>query len=225
VTSSDSTEFQNETIYHFDFNCAGLVTDILDSLVFSETAIDEKFRDAVVALNARKLSSDIYDHDMELIASRFTINLPLTTRYSALVSFATAVAWCAEYFNTHLKFPQRQKPKADCFGLYRLQYLNKTTSFGGDKALRNYRNLVIVRDTIVHNAGIQRTSSRAKSPDLLLRAVNALPGFSLRDDLFIWFGNRKFIMIEKGALEPHISTMAELLTALNKAADEAGLLE
>lgn len=225
MTSFDLPEFLTKTFYFFDAYCGGLVTDIRDFLVVSETVIDEKFHDAVVALNARKLSSDRHDYDMELITLRFTINLPLTIRYSALVSFTTGVAWCAEYLNTHLKLPQRQKPKADCFGLYRLQYLNKKTSLGRDKTLRNYHNLVIVRNSIVHNAGIQRATSRAKSPDVLLEAINALPGLSLRDDLFIWFGNRKFVMIERGALEPHIGDMAELLTALNKAADEAGLLE
>jgi hypothetical protein len=55
-------------------------------------------------------------------------------------------------------------------------------------------------------------------------AVRALAGFSIRDDLFVWFGNSKFVTIERGALEPYVSDMATFLPALNKAADEAGLL-
>jgi hypothetical protein len=161
---------------------------------------------------------------LEYIKFRFERNLPMTTRYAALASLTTGVAWCAEYLNTHLKLPQRKKPRAACFGLYRLQYLNEKTSLGRYTTLQNYRNLVIVRDSIVHNAGILRTTSRTKSDALLPDAVRALRGFSLRDDLFVWFGKSKFVAIERDALEPYISDIAAFLPALNKAADEAGRL-
>jgi hypothetical protein len=39
------------------------------------------------------------------------------------------------------------------------------------------------------------------------------------------FGKSNFVSIQRGALEPYISEMATFLPALNKAADEAGLLK
>jgi hypothetical protein len=133
------------------------------------------------------------------------------------------VAWCAEFLTTHLK-QQSQKLSDKRCGLKRLRYLNDKTSLGRDTTLQNYSNLVIVRDIIVHNAGILRSTSRPNSPDPLPDAVCALPGFSIRDDLFVWFGKSKFVTIERDALEPYIKDIATFLPALNKAADEAGLL-
>jgi hypothetical protein len=115
VAQLDLTEFLNQTYYFFDFYCAGLVVDVRDSLIFSEDNIHAKFCDAVHALNKKTLSPDVYEHDLEQITLRFKINLAMNARYSALVSFVTGVAWCAEYFATHVKDPLQAK--ADCFGL------------------------------------------------------------------------------------------------------------
>ena len=183
VTSLNEREFLTKTHYFFDFYCGALVTDVLDCLMFAEGTIDEKFRSDVQALQAKDLSPDLYDHCLENIKARFEIGLPTTTRYSALLSLTTGVAWCAEFLTTHLKQPQKLSA-ARC-GLKRLQYLNDKTFLGRDTTLKNYSNLVIVRDSIVHNAGILRITSRAKSPDPLPDAVCALPGFSIRDDLFV----------------------------------------
>ena len=123
MTSFNQTEFLSETHYFFDSYCGALVTDVLDSLIFSEVNIDEKFRSDVEALRAKDLSPDLYEHCLKSTKARFEIGLPTTTRYSALVSLTTGVAWCAEFLTTHLKQPQKLSA-ARC-GLKRLQYLKR----------------------------------------------------------------------------------------------------
>ena len=148
--------------------------------------------------------------------ARFTVSLPTRVRYSALVALITAVDWSAEFLAQNARFKLPKLRRRNNRGLHVLRCFNERASLGRDTTLRNYENLVIVRNAIVHGSGIKRQSEEPE----LLSAVNSLDGFSIEP--VVWLG--ECVTINRRALEPYVTEMAELLPALYKAADAKGLL-
>lgn len=215
MTAFDPKEFLTRKYYATDFGV--MVSDVLDFLEFSERNIDWQYRSECQTLRRRALDDDYFDHLMTNVAKRFTVSLPTRIRYSAIVGLITAVDWSAEFLaaNALLKLPK--SPPRTNRGLHVLKCFNERTSLGRDTTLQNYANLVIVRDAIVHGSGIKRQNKEKE----LLSAVNFLGnGFSIES--VVWLG--ECVTIKRGALEPHITEMAELLPALYKAASAKGLV-
>jgi hypothetical protein len=95
--------------------------------------------------------------------------------------------------------------------------LQQRTGVGNANLVKDYEALVCVRNCIAHSAGIEE---HYEFRDQLAAAVNRLTGFTL--DNWHFFG--KHVCIERGALNPYVRKIGELIAALHKAAHERGLL-
>jgi hypothetical protein len=215
MTAFDPKEFLTRKYYATDF--VVIVSDVLAFLEFSERNIDWQYRSECQTLRRRALDDDYFDHLMATLDHRFTVSLPTRVRYSAIVGLITAVDWASEFLADNAHFTLPKSPPRTNRGLHILKCYNEKTSLGRDTTLHNYANLVIVRDAIVHGSGIKRQS---KENDLLSAVTLLGDGFSIEP--VAWLG--ECVTIKRGALEPYIKEMAELLPALYKAADEKGLV-
>jgi len=77
--------------------------------------------------------------------------------------------------------------------------------------------LVEVRNAVVHHGGIVDNYHK---PKVLEKAVDALKGFSITD----WHFLGECIKIDRGALDPYIEHMSQLLENIHKTAHEGELL-
>jgi hypothetical protein len=215
----DPEEFLKRKYYATDVVVT--VSDVSDFLEFSERNIDWQFKSECQTLRRRAtiedIPSDYYDHLLENVTHRFTVSLPTRVRYSALVALTTAVDWSTKFLKASANFALANAPPRTNTGLHILRCFNEKTSMGQDTTLNNYANLVTIRTAIVHSGGVKPEGKKFGAD--LLSAVKALRGFCI--DHLPWLG--ECVTIERGALEPYVTEMAELIPALYRAADEKGL--
>lgn len=218
----DPEEFLNTPIYAFDFQF--MIGDVKDFLEFSENNIDLQYQCELQAIAHRKdwnqFPSDYREHLEENVNHRFRVSLPLRIRYGAVLAFITSVEWSVKFLNEGALFPVSEKTKQDKTNhtVKVLKELSARTQLPAQSTIEAYEALVNVRNCIVHSAGILRTY---QFKDTLPDSVARLHGFSLEN----WhiFGNH--VCIERGALNPYIDLMEELVIDLHRTMSEKGLMQ
>jgi hypothetical protein len=177
---------------------------------------------------------------LEAAEYRFTVALPMQIRYAALGALTSTTEWAARFFQSDWK-PQlprdfvpdvtvrdgdsiaRTKPKnlrhPEATVPLLLEYFTTTLSRAKTAILVDYPHLVVVRNAVVHYSGVVSNLTETKLQDLK-KAIDTLKGFSITDCHLA----SKRVQIERGALDPYIEGMLQLLTDINTAANERGLL-
>ena len=209
----------NQTHYALDF--IERLNSIEDFLALSEHTFDWQLR--VELQRIQKLDEDKFpipkDFDprsyrtelMENAKERFTVTLPTFLRRTALMAFTSAVEIAAIDLKNDTKASfklnfKQIKSKNDVVMIMKI--FNDRLSLNGDKLLADFRNLVTVRNYLVHN--------RCDRKNNIDGAVNALgPRFRIL--------RGKQVYIEHGALEPHISRMKDFIPKLREACHLNGL--
>ena len=210
----DLERLLNEPIYAFDFQ--SMIGDVEDFLDFSERNIEWQYRRELQHIGRRTEVEELppgYKEHLETNAEhRFKVSLPLRVRYGAVIALTTSVEWSIQFLVKHLEVLLKCNKT-----VHALLELQRRTALGRDDLVRDYKALVCVRNCIAHCAGIE---AHYRNRAQLVKAVERLNGFSL--DRWHHFGTH--VCIERGALNPYVRKMGELVVALHKAAHEQGLL-
>lgn len=215
----DLERLLNEPIYAFDFQY--MIGDVEVFLDFSESNIEWQYRrelrDIDRALNASDYPREYGEHLKDNAAHRFNVSLALRVRYAALVALTTSVEWSIQFLVERLKNPIGPKPKRCNETVHALRELQQRTGAGTADTVHDYERLVFLRNCIAHHAGIVEHDNYG---DQLPDTVKGLAGFTLDD----WHLFGRHVCIEKGALNPYIRQIGELIVALHKTAHEQGLV-
>jgi len=216
----DLNRFFNEPVYAFDFQL--MVGDIGDFLEFSESNVEWQLRRELLSIQRQaeteNLPAGYIEHLETNTKHRFSVSLPLRIRYGALITLITSVEWSVGFLSKQLKIPLAAKPKGRNETVHTLIELCARAGVDERIALSDYEALVQVRNCIVHNAGIKQ---RYQHHGALAISVTRLKGFCLGN----WHFFGEHICIEKGALNPYINAMGQLIVALHKACHSQGLVK
>lgn len=212
----DLERLLNEPIYAFDFQF--MIGDIGDFLDFSETNMELQYGQELLSIKQQAEVEEFpngYREHLETNAEhRFKVSLPLRVRYGAVIALATSVEWSVKFLTSRLRNPLMPTSKGQNDTVYALIEINKRTSSNKNDVISDYETLIHIRNCIAHNAGIVDHEALATS-------ITRLRGFSL--DNWHFFG--KHVCIEKGALNPYIDALGQLIVTLHKACHEQGLLK
>jgi hypothetical protein len=215
----DPEKFMHEPIYAFNFQF--MIGDVEDFLDFSENNIEWQYRREFQDIQRRSVKEDFppgYKEHLERNAEhRFKVSLPLRVRYGAVLALTTSVEWSVGFLEDRLKNRLSATPSNMNKTVHALRELDQRTSLGKFEVIKDYESIVQIRNCIAHSAGIEKHYKfRRKLP----AAVGRLGGSSLGN----WHFFGKHICIDKGALNPYIEAMANLLVTLHKACYEQEIL-
>jgi hypothetical protein len=200
-----------------------MIGDVKDYLEFSEMNIDWQYRRELQAIRRiaeraeTELEQSYTDHLGTNAEHRFMVSLPLRVRYGAVVALTTSVEWSVRYLVERLQQPLSQPAQSRNGTVHALFELDARAKMGKTEGVRDYEALVHVRNCIAHNAGIEKDYRFRQH---LPTAIGRLAGFSLGS----WHLFGKHVCIDRGALNPFIDAMGELVVELHKACHEQGLI-
>ncbi|SRR5258708_27240759 len=218
MSDFDAEKFLNEVHYAWGFQY--MIGDVEDFLDFSEANIEWQYRRELQAIDREIRSGgfpDGYKEHLETNAEhRFKVSLPLRIRYAAVVTLATSVEWSVEYLIKTLKEPISAVTEQRNKTVHALFELSSRTSLGRTNVIQDYEALVHVRNCIAHSAGIEE---HYRFRNQLPAAIARLKGFSLGNQHFLG----THICIERGALNPYIRDIGQLVVDLHRATHEGGL--
>lgn len=194
----------------FDFRT--MIGDVKDFLEFSELNLDWQFRrelQMISASNAEDYEPGERDALQESVEHRFQVSLPLKVRYGALISFITSVEWAMQILTEKAINKPPKPPVQRNITVHRLAELGSYAGLDVNRPVADFEALVIVRNCIVHSAGIEE---QYKYRDSLAAAIDRLDGFSI--DQWHFFG--KHICISRCALEPYIENMTQVFVEIHR---------
>ncbi|MBB3011302.1 MULTISPECIES: hypothetical protein [Cupriavidus] len=110
---------------------------------------------------------------------RFDIGFSQTVRYAGLISFMTSVEWCMRLFANRLSSPPPIEPKEENEAVHVLNYLNSKIAHRLTREIQTLRQIVTVRNCVVHAAGVI-SSYRYQAE--VRTALASLEGFRVSDD-------------------------------------------
>lgn len=214
----DPEVFLDTPIYAFDFQF--MIGDVKDFLEMSELNIAWQYRRELQAIAQRTDFGDYpqgYREHLEDNANyRFRLSLPLRVRYGALAAFVTSVEWSVLLLNKQAREPVPERRRVN-HAVEVLRKLSERAGLFAKSSIRDYKALVNVRNCVAHSAGLV-DSYRHK--DELCDSVNTLNGFSIAN----WQFMGDHITIERGALEPYVDAMRQLIIDLHRTLHERDLL-
>jgi hypothetical protein len=231
MTDFDPAALLRQVQYAWSFRV--MLSDIKDFLALSEHTIDWQLlaeRQSIrrqAELNSFGFddnhSADMHrDQLTESAEHRFTVALPMQIRYAAFVALTNTTEWAMRSLQKRWTQPlpttpmNLRNPEMTASSL--LAYFAKSTSLSTTNVVSDYPCLVEVRNAVVHNGGVV---NNYRKPNKLKKAVDALNGFHI-SKWHVWWD--ECIRIDRGALDPHIDGMSQLLHDIHKIADETGLL-
>lgn len=194
----------------FDFRA--MISDVKDFLEFSELNLDWQLRrelQAISASNAEDYEPSRRDALRESAEHRFQVSLPLKVRYGALISLIISVEWAMMALTEKAIYKPPKTPERRNVTVHRLAQLGSHAGLDVNRSVADLEALTIVRNCIVHSAGIEE---QYKYRDSLASAVDHLEGFSI--DQWHFFG--KHIFINRCALEPYIDSMTEVVVEIHR---------
>jgi len=221
VTDLDAERLLNEP--HYGWSLQYLIGDVEDFLDFSESNIEWQYRAELQRIRRECETGDWPEGYREHLESnaehRFTVSLPLRVRYAAIVALVTSVEWYVGRLNRLLKVPLPKKPDALNSTVHALLELQNRTHVGERHTVEDFEALVHLRHCIAHSAGIEE---HYKYRSQLAASVARLGGVSIENWHFL---DGKHIAISKGALNPYIRHIGDLIVAIERAAYEQALLQ
>jgi hypothetical protein len=135
-----------------------------------------------------------------------------------VIGLTTSLEWSIHLLVQRFKVSLSKKPTGRNKTVHALFELQRRTGVESADLVLDYEALVHVRNCIAHSAGIEE---HYKFRDELAAAVNRLIGITLDN----WHFLGRHVCIERGALNPYVQKMGELIVALHRAAHEQDLLK
>jgi hypothetical protein len=175
----------NEPIYSWDVS--SLLAGIVDFLEFSEGNITWQREREVRRAKQEAEGLEFEPQDAHLLPQareqiiesaelRFDIGLSQSVRYAGLVTYVTAIEWCAKLFASRLFASLPRKPNRKNEAVHVLEYLNNKVAHRLTREVDVLRQIVFIRNCTVHAAGLVKGD---KHETEIRQAVAAVPGFGL----------------------------------------------
>ncbi|MDT8843673.1 hypothetical protein [Paraburkholderia fungorum] len=163
LTSEQLQRLLDEPIYSWDV--CNLLSGTVDFLAFSESNLVWQRRRELQRARERANALEFEPEDGHLLPQareqiiesaelRFDIGLSQSVRYAGLISFVTAVEWCMCLFAKRLSSPLPVKPKGESEVVHTLNHLNGKVMYRLTGEVQILREIVIIRNCIVHAAGV-----------------------------------------------------------------------
>jgi hypothetical protein len=193
-----------------------MLTDIDYFLNFSERNIELQYISEQQSIERRANDDEFAIKDENLARAyreslvahtqrRFTIMLPTQIRYASLSAMTSAIDWTARFYQKSWKpKPPKNLRNPEITALRLLEYFDTTLMLNKAEVLKDYQNLLEIRNAVVHSSGLVHNYHR---PKVLKKAVEQLKGFSIvnRDPI------GECVQIDQYALPPYIHSMSWLL--------------
>ena len=125
---------------------------------------------------------------------RFDFGLSQSVRYVGLVAYVTCVEWGARVFMARLAQPLPKKPVGKNESVHTLEHLNKNVAGRLAREIETYRQVVFIRNYVVHSAGLVKGDKHEVE---IREALNSIAGFGVSTEGFLG----ESIHIEEGAVE------------------------
>jgi hypothetical protein len=227
LTQAELDRLLNQPIYSWD--TATMLSGVVDFLEFSEGNLSwqrqrevQKAREegATVEFDPpdEHLTGQYRFQLIEAAEHRFDVSLSQSIRYGGLVAFITVVEMCAKTFAQRLTKSIPKVPDGENEHIHLLVYLNQESSSGCDGDISDLKNLVYVRNCIVHAAGLVERHKFGREIREIVRALN---GFAIWDEDFLGTS----IRVEKGAVENYAKRATEWVPKLHERCVTIGILK
>ncbi len=227
LTQADLDRLLNQPIYNWDTST--MLSGVVDFLEFSENNLSwqrereiKKARDEAATVEFAPPDEHLVDqYRSQLIEAaeyRFDVSLSQTIRYSGLVAFVTSVELCAKAFEKVLNVAISKAPKGENEHVHLIAELNRKSSSGFENDIADIRNLVFVRNCLVHAAGF---IARYEFESEVRNIVKSLVGLTVWNEDFLGTS----IRIDKGAVERYGKRATEWLPKLHERCAEQGMLK
>ncbi|ALE55202.1 MULTISPECIES: hypothetical protein [Paraburkholderia] len=188
LTSEQLQHLLDEPIYSWDV--CNLLSGTVDFLAFSESNLVWQRRRELQRARERANALEFEPEDGHLLPQareqiiesaelRFDIGLSQSVRYAGLISFVTAVEWCMCLFAKRLSSPLPVKPKGESEVVHTLNHLDGKVRYRLTGEVQTLREIVIIRNCIVHAAGVIRSYRYEEG---VRKALASLNGFRVFDD-------------------------------------------
>ena len=213
----------------FSIDTSQMLSGVIDFLTLSEANLIQlrscAIRDAEIKGEDFKFESEneyfAGQYQTQLVDAaeyRFDVSLSQRVRYAGLVAFITSIEWCAKALEARLVSPISRKRGAENGHVHFFTELCQRCSFDTDDKIADLKNLVILRNCIVHTAGFVK---EFKYADDIPAAVNALKGFGIWDENKLGLT----IRIDVGAVESYAKAACNWVPALEKCCVENRVLK
>lgn len=220
MKNKDYEKFINTPISVLDFTF--MVSDLIDFLNFSESNISWQKRSEIQSIERRFERNEINDEDryhlIENVNYRFDVSLTLQLRYAALISLVTSVEWAVSVIALKITEKIPKEPREKNKTVFILEHINSLSGSSQDEEIRNFEDLVKVRNSIAHSSGIEKY---AKYPQQLSEAVNRLCGFSLEEWNFLGV----HVCILKDSIEKYANEIERSIIKIYIALGESNYLK
>lgn len=227
LTKEELDRLIDEPIYSWDVR--RLLGGIIDFLDFTEGQLAWQRRGEIrkAAEKARAtefeppdeaLNASYKDHLIEAAQYRFDAGLCQNVRYSGFIAYIGILDLCSVLFSKRCATSIPTKPRGKSEAAHVFSYLNEQCGCGLDAQLKEFQDLVFVRNCIAHTSGLVDPYKHAHD---LRRAATTLRGISLRADPVL--GER--VYIDKGAVEGFASEALKWVPFLDKACTEKAILK
>jgi hypothetical protein len=164
------------------------------------------------------LEGQYRQHLIEGVEYWFDVSLSQRIRYAGLVAFVTSLEWSSKGLAKYFTKKRPKTPRSENRHVHFLAHLNELASSGFEIQIEELRNLVRVRDCVVHSAGFLEGEKRYDHD--IRGAVKSLKGFSIWKENYLGTS----IHIEKGALEVYAGKAKDWIPKLVERCVKIGLI-
>lgn len=205
LTKEELDRLLSQPMYTWDIST--MLSGVVDYLEFSEENLSwqkrreikyakEEGDSAIFEEKDAHLAPSYRSQLIEAVEYRFDVTLSQTVRYGGLTAFITTIELCAETFYKSLAKRYTKAPKGENKHVYLLAKLITDCGASYNNEIDDIKNLVYVRNCIVHAAGLL---DRYQYKDQIFAIVETLDGFSVWSDNYLGAS----VHIEKGAIEKY----------------------
>jgi len=203
LTKEELDKLLSQPMYTWDITT--MLSGVVDYLEFSEenlawqrrreTKIAKTDGDNAIFEEEHAHLADSYKTQLiESAEYRFDVTLSQSVRYGGLTAFITTIELCAETFSKGLTSSYPKTPDGENKNIHLLTCINSEADANYKSDINNLKNLVFIRNCIVHASGLL---DRYKYKDEIIKTLHNLNGFSVWSDNYLGTS----IHIEKGAIE------------------------
>ncbi len=225
LSKEEMDRLLNQPIYSWD--TSQMLGEVISFLEFSEENLAWQYRRELRKADEESKAAfppghehyhSYRQHLLGNVEYGFDVSLSQRIRYAGLVAFLTTVEWFAKAMKRRLPETVSLPKEVENENINVLQYLNSRISAGFDERIADVRNLVYVRNCVVHAAGFV---NEYRHGDALKHAVQQLRGFSIWEENYLGTS----IKIERGAVDAYAKEASEWLPKLDQVSTERGILK
>jgi hypothetical protein len=226
LTQGDLDRLLDQTIFAWDTST--MLSGVIGFLEFSESNLSWQRRREMKkaeheADTARfepgdeHLEGQYRQHLIDNVAYGFDVSLSQRVRYAGLVAFVTSLEWSSKGFAKYFAQKLPKTPRKENRHVHFLAHVNEVSSSSFTARIEELRNLVRIRDCIVHSAGFLEGHNYDRD---VREAVKALKGFSIWSDNYLGTS----VHIEKGAIEKYAASASDWVPKLVERCVKAGFI-